>query len=210
MALDIAVIVIFAFSTIRGKRQGFMETMFKLLRIILCLVLAVLSCDTVVSMLDAFGLDDFVRDRVQDKAMEGMIDPALLIPNRIGEFLSEVTRGILNTTVRQFTNLVINVTAFLIIVAFTCLVISFLRRKVHKSKMKKGVIGRVDEGVGLVIGALKGVIYVCIFLAFLLPLTGIFMPEKINNMSELLNQSYIAGPLYDINPLLAFVRTLRL
>lgn len=210
MALDIAVILIFALSTIRGKNQGFLETFFKLGRIVLCLVLAVMFCDTVADGLNAFGLNDFVRVRVQAKAMDGMIDPALLIPNRIGEVLSEITNGLLNTTVRQFTNLVVSVTAFLLIVFLTCVVTSMLRHKVHRSKMKKGVIGRVDESVGLLMGALKGVIYVCIFLAFLLPMTGIFVPEKINYMSELLNSSYIAGPLYDINPLLAFVRTLSL
>ena len=110
------------------------------------------------------------------------------------------------TTAKHFTNLVMTTTAFILIVLIVAAVTSWLRRKIRKSKMQKGVIGTVDDGVGLMIGGLRGVILVCLFLAFLLPMTGIFVPDRINDVSMLLNESVIAGRIYDINPLIAFMR----
>ena len=55
-------------------------------------------------------------------------------------------------------------------------------------------------------GMLKGAVFVCLFLAFMFPLAGIFLPDKIQAINEQLNDSYIAGPLYDINPLLSLLK----
>ena len=38
------------------------------------------------------------------------------------------------------------------------------------------------------------------------PLAGIFLPDRIQAVNEQLNSSYIAGPLYDINPLLLLLK----
>lgn len=38
------------------------------------------------------------------------------------------------------------------------------------------------------------------------PLAGIFLPDRIQAINEQLNSSYIAGPLYDINPLLLLLK----
>lgn len=206
MILDIAVILIFAVSTILGRRHGFLETVLRLGMLVVSLVAGVMFTERAAELLKLIGMDEWLMERLSAKAMNGEIDLASLIPGQIGETITDLTNGLFITTARHFTNLVITVTAFILIVCSVALVTSILRRKVHKSKMQKGFIGTVDDGVGLMIGGLRGVILVCLFLAFLLPLTGIFAPERINEVSTLLNESVIAGRIYDINPLMGFMR----
>ena len=206
MILDIVIILIFAVSTILGRRHGFLETVLRLGMLVVSLIAGVMLTERAAGLLKLTGMDEWLMARLTAKAMNGEIDLASLIPGQIGETITDLTNGIFITTARHFTNLVITVTAFILIVCTVALVASILRRKVHRSKMQKGFIGTVDDGVGLMIGGLRGVILVCLFLAFLLPLTGIFAPEQINEVSMLLNESVIAGRIYDINPLMGFMR----
>ena len=206
MILDIVIILIFAVSTILGRRHGFLETVLRLGMLVVSLIAGVMLTERGAELVKLTGMDEWLMERLTAKAMNGEIDLASLIPGQIGETMTDLTNGIFITTARHFTNLVITVTAFILIVCTVALVTSILRRKVHRSKMQKGFIGTVDDGVGLMIGGLRGVILVCLFLAFLLPLTGIFAPEQINEVSMLLNESVIAGRIYDINPLMGFMR----
>lgn len=206
MILDIAVILIFAISTILGRRHGFLETVLRLRMLVASLVAGVLLTERVSELLMLTGMDEWMLDRLSAHEADGQLDLASLIPGRIGETISDITNGIFMTTAKHFTNLVVTTTAFILIVLTVAAITSLLRRKVHRSKMQKGFIGTVDDGVGLMIGGLRGVILVCLFLAFLLPMTGIFAPERINDVSMLLNESVIAGRIYDINPLIAFMR----
>ena len=100
------------------------------------------------------------------------------------------------------------VLAFVLIVAGVWIVAAFLRGKLRKSRRDGGLIGSVDSTVGLLYGALRGAVLVLLLLAFMLPFAGIFMPDKIPAIHENLNNSFIAGPLYDINPILLFLRNL--
>lgn len=210
MILDVAVIGIFTISTIAGKRHGFLETILRLGMLVLSLVCGVMFTESVADWLCVMDMDSILRERLSEYAMNGQINPASLIPGEIGETLTEITDSTLTTSVRSLANIIVTTTAFMIIVIIVSIFARWLRKKLHKSKLEKGVIGTVDDGVGLMIGALKGAILVCLFLAFLLPITGIFVPDRINEVSELLNKSYIAGYVYDINPLLGFMRKLNL
>lgn len=57
---------------------------------------------------------------------------------------------------------------------------------------------------GFAVGVLKGTLFVFLFLAFMFPLRA--SSSRIGQASRQLNSSYIAGPLYDINPLLLLLK----
>ena len=96
--------------------------------------------------------------------------------------------------------------SFLLITTGVSLVSLFLRRRLHVARKKGTVIGSTDSLAGFAVGVLKGTLFVFLFLAFMFPLAGIFLPDRIQAVNEQLNSSYIAGPLYDINPLLLLLK----
>ena len=77
-----------------------------------------------------------------------------------------------------------------------------------RGRKSKNLLGTVDSNIGLLFGTIKGAIIICLVLALMFPLTALFAPQHIHTLNEQLNNSYIAGYLYDINPLIYFMRRL--
>ena len=70
----------------------------------------------------------------------------------------------------------------------------------------EGFVGIMDWLLGLLLGAILGIVYVFVFLALLLPVVGLFMPENCETVLGWLDNSLIAGDLYDNNILLILFR----
>ena len=83
-----------------------------------------------------------------------------------------------------------------------------LRRRILSGRKHKNLLGTVDSSVGLLFGAIKGAILIFLLLALMFPLATLFTPEQIHALNEQLNNSYIAGYLYDVNPLIYFMHKL--
>ena len=77
-----------------------------------------------------------------------------------------------------------------------------------RGRNSKNLLGTVDSSVGLLFGSIKGAIIIFLLLALMFPLTSLFAPQYIHTLNEQLNNSYIAGYLYDSNPLIYFMRRL--
>lgn len=210
MILDLLVVGIFLIATIRGKVGGFMESLIRFAALIGALVLGVMGTETLTGMLYATNLDELMVDRFSTMAENGALDFSYLVPKVLSDTFGSLGELSLRVSVLHFTNTLITIFAFMLIVILVWLVATVVIRKIRKSRREKGVIGSVDSSVGLLLGAIKGALLVFLLLAFMFPLAGIFIPEKITTLNDLLNNSYIARPLYDINPLLMFMRGLPL
>ena len=57
-------------------------------------------------------------------------------------------------------------------------------------------------------GVAVGAFYVFLFLALILPITGVIVPNLADNISHWFESSYFAGDLYDNNLLLIIFRDL--
>ncbi|MBQ0004936.1 MAG: CvpA family protein [Clostridiales bacterium] len=210
MILDLIVVGILLIATVRGKVCGFLETVIRFLALIGALVLGVMFTPQTAQLLYATRIDEHLMDRLNAIAEDGIIDFANYIPEVLSNTFGAIEDISLRVTVLHFTNVAITIFAFMLIVIGVWIIATLLIKKIRKSKREKGVIGSVDSSVGLLIGAIKGIILVFLFLAFLFPLAGIFMPEQIQTINEQLNNSFVAGMLYDINPLLIFMKKLAL
>ena len=114
----------------------------------------------------------------------------------------------ITTTVNRFTNLSITIISFSIIVGLVWFISVLLRRRILSGRKHKNLLGTVDSSVGLLFGAIKGAILIFLLLALMFPLATLFTPEQIHALNEQLNNSYIAGYLYDVNPLIYFMHKL--
>lgn len=208
MALDIIVVSIFIISTVRGRRRGFAQTIIKLLAWTAALILGVAFTKDVAEILMSTPFSTDINNHLTEMTASGTFDISQYVPDFIGGIITSLGVTEPSQDTLHFTNAILNVTAFLLIVGATWLAAAFLIHKMAKKRKTKTVIGRVDSSVGMLLGAVKGVILVFLFLALMFPLAGVLMPENLHSINESLNNSYLAGYLYNINPLIRFIRDL--
>ena len=206
MILDILVIVIFIFFAVRGKARGIGESLIHLAATIAGISLGVMFTQPLTQLLQQTSLDESIQAglvRVFDGSSLNLVD---FVPQVIRDTLESVGVETLSIDAQHFTNTAITVFSFLLITFGVSLISIFLRRRLKKARKEGTVIGNTDSFAGLLIGMVKGAIAVCLFLAFMFPLAGIFLPDRIQAINDQLNTSYIAGPLYDVNPLLLLLK----
>lgn len=163
MALDIIVVSIFIISTVRGRRRGFAQTIIKLLAWTAALVLGVAFTKDVAEILMSTPFSTDINNHLTEMTASGTFDISQYVPDFIGGIITSLGVTEPSQDTLHFTNAILNVTAFLLIVGATWLVAAFLIHKMAKKRKTKTVIGRVDSSVGMLLGAVKGVILVFLF-----------------------------------------------
>lgn len=210
MILDIIIIVIFFLSAVRGKQRGFGDTFLRLLALVSGIVLGTLFTEDVSKWIRVTPLDEWIEKRLTVLMQGDEINLLDFVPGVIGKTLRQIGVGSVAIDIRHFTNILILVVSFLIIVFACSAVCVFLRRRLYHARTEGTVIGTMDSTVGFLFGMIRGALLVFLFLAFLFPLAGIFLPDQIPAIHENLQSSYIAGYLYNVNPLILFIRQLSL
>lgn len=210
MVLDLIVVIMFITTTVRGKIRGFSDSLIRLAGLVAGVVLGVVFTEKLADIIMLTPLDELIRDNVRDMVNGNSFDIIDFIPSSIGKVIRSLGATETEQTVTHFANAVIMVLAFLLIVLATWIVAGLIRGSLSRKRHNKTFIGTVDSSVGLLFGAIKGALLVFLFLALMFPVASIILPDHIHAINESLNNSYIAGYLYDINPLIHFIKKLSL
>lgn len=208
MVLDIIIVVIFLICALRGKSQGFLDSLVRLAAISGGVIIGTLNTDRLRSLLFALPIDDIMKLKLTKKFNGQDIDLLKFIPKVLRTKFEDFGIDGITTTVNRFTNLSITIISFSIIVGLVWFISVLLRRRILSGRKHKNLLGTVDSSVGLLFGAIKGAILIFLLLALMFPLATLFTPEQIHALNEQLNNSYIAGYLYDVNPLIYFMHKL--
>lgn len=213
MILDIILLLIFTTATLRGKRKGFASSLIKFAALAGGLVLGVVFTKPFCELLTLTGLDRVTSSNIAALAKSGngkTVDFMDFLPEVIRKTLGVFGVDNISADIREFTSSTMLVLSFLSIILITHIVSFVLRRKLGGERKKQSLIGSADAYAGLLLGMLKGAALVFLFLALMLPVAGILLPDRVHDINEALNNSYIAGSLYDINPLISFIKHLHL
>lgn len=210
MVLDLIVVIMFITTTVRGKIRGFSDSLIRLAGLVAGVVLGVVFTEKLADIIMLTPLDELIRDNVRDMVNGNSFDIIDFIPSSIGKVIRSLGATETEQTVTHFANAVIMVLSFLLIVLATWIVAGLIRGSLSRKRHNKTFIGTVDSSVGLLFGAIKGALLVFLFLALMFPVASIILPDHIHAINESLNNSYIAGYLYDINPLIHFIKKLSL
>lgn len=208
MILDILIVLIFLICALRGRSHGFLDSLVRLAAVSGGVIIGILNTDKIRSLLFALPIDDFMKGKLTEKFNGQEMDLLKFIPKVLRTKFEAFGLDGLPTTVNRFTNLSITIISFSAIVGLVWIISSYIRRRIMRGRNHKNLLGTVDSSVGLLFGSIKGAIIVFLILALMFPLTALFAPDYINTLNEQLNNSYIAGYLYDINPLIYFIRRL--
>lgn len=211
MWFDGAIAVILIFTIVQGFRRGFVHTFVHTAGWLLAVVLGFVWYPRVLDYLkNNTGIYNSIHDRITARIIENADSASNTTLSNIPEVIREIlekaidsaTDTIALTLSESLSRLVFAILAFLLVVLAIKLILLFITTLLSKKK-NSGILGGIDGFLGLLSGALKGIVIVYILLALIVPITGLWGNTV---LIDELNKSTIGLYLYDNNLILWAVR----
>ena len=205
MVIDIALITIMVICIVLGFRKGFLFTI-------------VHTLGWLIALVGAFFLSDYVGDflkehtevynRIHRLMLENFTGPAdsastyySSLPEVIGDKATAATNSLAETLATTFANAILAILSFILVFIVIKIILWMILRGFSK-RHRDGFSGCLDGMLGVVAGAIKGAIIILLLLALLMPLINFVSPESAGAVMKSLQQSQIAGFLYEHNIIL--------
>jgi uncharacterized membrane protein required for colicin V production len=227
--IDGAVALIVLIAAITGAAKGIGDTVFRLVGIAGGLVLSVLYSGKVAEYLTGTSINTKLHDHIYEiirgnelnqveapveDGGSGLIDTLVPQDNVYQNSLSKALGGIINdvadktaeAAADKLTQVAISIMAFVLIILAVWLAVSLVRLIFKKLRDESIVIGGLDRIGGFALGIVRGLIVACVAIAALVPVTTLVAPLKVPAIIDALHSTYIAGIIYDINPVLFLVK----
>ncbi len=126
------------------------------------------------------------------------------LPMILGGAIDGAVQNTVDMIVAAMENVILTVLGFLMVALAIRLILILVIRPISKRKKKsKSPVSILNKTAGLAIGMIEGFLLAFLFLAALVPVMHGGSPETAAQITEALKYSYLAGPLYDGNLLLA-------
>lgn len=208
MILDIIILVIIAVAAITGFKRGFVYSIIHLAGWAVAILAAFFLTPSMKTVFkEHTGFYDWLHDGFSNRfetlgSSTGASEKSL--PDTIGSIISSKANSLTGSISNTFADLVLTITVFLLILIVLKLIFWIVLRVLAKNYNRR--INGVDGFFGILIGIVRGSIYVCIFLAALIPFMNLMPPDFTASMTDTLNSSYIAGWLYENNPLMVMLQ----
>lgn len=211
MWFDVAIVALLIFTIVEGFRRGFVHTFIHTAGWILAVVLGFVWYP---HALDYLKNQTGIYNSINGKITARITEDAGSASNAALSNIPEVIRGILEKAIDSATDaialtlsdslsrLVFNILAFLLVVLAIKLILLFITTLLSKKK-NSGILGGIDGFLGILSGALKGIVLVYILLALIVPVTSLWGNTI---LIDELNKSTIGLYLYDNNLILWAVR----
>ncbi len=144
-------------------------------------------------------INNFVGNPQPDPYAEAM-------PKTLGGVVNDLADKTANAAATRLTDVCISILSVLLIVLAVWLVMTVIRL-IYKHGRKNSVLLRFSDRVlGMAFGVVRGLILSFLAAAALIPATTLFAPDKVPEMLAAMEQTYIAGTLYDINPVMLIIQ----
>ncbi|HPF18585.1 MAG: CvpA family protein [Eubacteriales bacterium] len=202
MILDICLGIILLLSVIVGYRKGFTEAFLHTIGWILAIVLGFVWTPAVAAFLRSNtpmeeSLRTIFNERLAQAGAEGQEGLLSGIPEILSDYFSDAVSVIQSNTVENLVGIIMTILALLCIILVIKLIF-FLITLLFSKKKRGGIIAFSDGMLGLAFGAVKGMLFICILLAFFLPLANFFQSDV---LIDQLYESTYAIRIYDNNPI---------
>ena len=227
--LDGLVGLILLVAVIRGIVKGIGDTVLRLLGLAGGLFLGVMYSDKVAAYLSDTKLRTILHDNIfgilrpqteaaaADAAGDAgaevvqMVDPAAAdpvkesLPKAIGGMISKLADESAEAAADRLTDIAISILGFIAILLAIWIIMALLRAIYRSFRKQSILIGFVDRLGGCVLGIIRGTLLVCLVIAALIPVVTIFAPDKVPEIIDAMHKTYVAGIIYDINPMMLLV-----
>ena len=212
MIFDIILGAIILLFVIIGYMKGFAHSFLRTIDWILAVVAAYIWSEPLGAFLrEHTKIYDGIYDKIAAKfgdSLSNAIAGLDMLPKVLTDVLSSAGTKITTQLSENMANTVFQILCFVVIVLavkiILMLIIGFFDRK-HDDD--GSFIGAVDRLLGLLMGAIKGLLIVFVLLALAIPAANMFAPDKVQMFYDTMQSSYFAHYLYDNNLLLRLIRS---
>ena len=208
MVMDILILAVLVLTIFFSMRKGFAMSVAGSFKGFVSLIAAWIFCDDMAAWL----MKSSVGTAITEKINRGLSvkwessDIYMALPDLFKENGGNAAAGSLITEgSSKIASLLLTIICFAAIIFLLRVVLSLVGRA-FSHRYHDGFAGIMDWILGLFLGIILGVIYVFVFLALIVPVVGLFMPEHCETVMGWLDSSVIAGDLYNNNILLVLFR----
>lgn len=202
MFLDIVVAAILILTMVSGFRKGFIYTFTHTLGWLGAMIVAFFFASPLRQFLiDSTQLDEQIYRLFYDKlslSSGSLTTSTDTLPLILGKGIDTAASEAAQTIASRLTELTMTILCFLLIFLAVKVVAFFLTLALSK-RQNKGFVGFLDGLLGLVAGMIRGIIFVFVFLALLLPVVNLVSPASTQLILDSLDASYFSRTLYDSN-----------
>ena len=210
MILDILTAVILLFSIISGALKGFTKTCLNFMQWFICILAGFFLCGFVKEYLtDHTTLDEAIYNYIFDQIDTTIEEsaPYLSMPDLFRSWLQGEDSSFLYGSSSSLTDIILTLLAFLL-VSLSVKIAGGILVLLFSKEYHGGVIGCLDSTLGLLFGAVRGMLLLLIIFAFLVPVLTLLPGTLSTAVKTALDQSAAASFLYDNNLLLILLRDL--
>lgn len=210
MMMDILAAVILLISLIRGAKTGFARTLVSFMQWFICIIAGFILCSSVKEyLITQTELDDAINSYILDQVGTSIEQsaPYMAMPDLFSQWIQDSSTGFVYGTTASLTDVILTVIAFIVVILaikLLCWFFVWIFSKEHHD----GLIGFLDSLVGLLFGAVRGVLLILLLFAFLVPVLCLLPGTLSETLKTAMDQSSVASFLYDDNLLLILVRDL--
>lgn len=209
MVMDIIILTVFILTIFFSMRKGFALTVVNFFKGFVSLIIAWFLCDDAADWL-------MTRTEVGVNAMnrisEGLSskwessEVYMALPDLFKENGgSELSTSLIMDGAEKLASVLLTIVCFVLIVLGLRLILAIIG-SIFSYRNNKGFTGIIDWILGLILGITLGLLYVFLILALIVPVAGLIMPEHCQTIMTWLDESFVAGDLYNNNLLLILFR----
>ncbi|MBP3384411.1 MAG: CvpA family protein [Firmicutes bacterium] len=202
MIFDITVVVILVACMVLGFRRGFIYSFVNTLGWIGSILGAFVGCRLLAGQLSMrTDFDETIYTKIYENisgSFESAATSADTLPLILNETIDTAAASAAEVLAQRLTDMTVLILSFLIIfivIKLICYLITTALSKRHND----GFIGFFDGLLGFIAGSIKGILIVFLFLMLLVPGLNLMSPESAEVALRGLENSHIAGTLYDAN-----------
>lgn len=210
MILDVIVAVIVIGTMIQGYRHGLLRTLIHTVGWVVAIALGFIwSPKFNEFIINNTKFYDFIYGNINEKISTTLTPTEMLesLPTIIQEPLLNLTNSFSGSISLSLSNLLFTIACFLVI-TFAIQAIFHLLIVLLSKEHNDGLTGFCDGFMGILFGFFKGIVYVFIILAIMVPIASLANPKVITFLMENLQTSHIASDLYNNNLLMLIIKDL--
>lgn len=231
--LDGAVVLIVLVAVIRGAAKGIGDTLLRILSLGGGLAISYFYLDKVSAWLAVSPVQSTIHRHLYLMIRERMggtpLDPITpekgsstdiingfvgtpqadpyteAMPKTIGSAVNDLADKTATVAASRITDICINILSVVAIIVAVWLAMTILRLIFRLLRKNSVLIRLSDRILGMAFGVVRGLILSFIAAAALIPGAAYFAPDKVSEILAAMQQTYIAGTIYDMNPIMIIV-----
>lgn len=208
MILDIIIAILVIGTMVQGYRHGLLRSLVRVVGWFIALGAAFFwspEFNTIVKT--NTHLYDSIYGNINQKVSTA-ISPAELqgsMPTIIHDPLANLINSLAGSISAGLSNLLFTIACFLM-VTFAVQAILHILISLLSKEHNRGITGFFDGCIGMIFGFIKGIVYVFVLLALMIPVASLADPKVLTFLMENLNNSHFASELYNNNLILLIMK----